>query len=143
MALQWIHESHPVWDGDKERVIGGAPEGAFVLPFDRGDEVPGEWWAVRDGDDGPVVGYGRLDITTFGDAEVLLASDPDRQGEGVGGFILQRLEDEAADRGINYVFNEIRPHDQQDEVASWLTAHGFEGSRDGGLRKRVRATTAS
>lgn len=137
MTLQWVHEKSPVvWDADKERVIGGAPEGAFVLPFATGDHVPGEWWHVRD-DDGRVVGYGRLDTTWGGDAEVLLATDPDHQGEGIGSFILAHLEDEAAHRGVNYVFNLIREHDQRDQVYDWLTAHGFRGRPDGDLRKRV------
>ena len=34
-TLAWVREDHPVWDDDKARVIGGAPEGAFVLPFRR------------------------------------------------------------------------------------------------------------
>ena len=59
--LTWVREDDPIWDADKQRVIGGAPEGAFVLPFADGDALPGEWWSARDGD-GTVVGYGRLDI---------------------------------------------------------------------------------
>lgn len=137
MGLQWVHEKSPTWDADKQRVIGGAPAGAFVLPFDEGDKLPGDWWEVRDGDDGPVVGYGRLDVTWGGNAEILLASDPDRQGRGIGTFILGRLEDEAANRGINYVFNTVREHDRRDQVEGWLTAHGFREFGDGELRKRV------
>lgn len=143
MTLVWERETNPVaWDRDKQRVIGGAPDGAFVLPFDEGDHLPGEWWHVRDGDgDGaPIVGYGRLDTTGLGDAEILLASDPARQGQGIGSFILQRLEDEAAARGFNYVHNVIRPHEEREQVHSWLTAHGFVGSDEGELRKRVKSS---
>ena len=50
MELRWVREDTPVWDADKKRVIGGAPEGAFVIPFADGQELPGEWWSVRDGD---------------------------------------------------------------------------------------------
>ena len=138
MELEWEREPAPVtWDEDKERVIGGAPDGAFVLPFDVGDRVPGEWWHATA--DGEVVGYGRLDTTGLGDAEVLLASDPDHQGEGIGSFVLARLEHEAAARGFNYVHNVIRPHDARPAVHAWLTARGFTGPDDGELRKRIRS----
>ena len=140
MSLTWEHEKSPaIWDADKQRVIGGAPEGAFVLPFEEGDHLPGEWWHVRDGDDGPIVGYGRLDMTWGGDAEILLATDPSHQGEGVGSFILAHLEHEAATKGVNYILNVIREHDARDDVHAWLTARGFQGPADGDLRKRVRA----
>ena len=95
MTLTWARDERPVWDADKARVIGGAPEGAFVIAFHEGDALPGEWFVARDGDD--VVGYGRLDIGWGGDAEILLAVDPERQEAGIGSFVLARLEDEAAE----------------------------------------------
>ena len=138
--LAWVHEPAPVWDADKRRVIGGAPDGAFVLPFRDGDTLPGEWWSAREpGATGEVVGYGRLDISWGGDAEILLAVDPDRQGSGIGSFVLAALEDEAASRGLNYVYNTIREHDQREQVHDWLVVRGFRGSADGDLRKRVVA----
>jgi len=136
--LTWVRDAAPVWDADKVRVIGGAPEGAFVLPFEEGDQLPGDWWSVRDAD-GEVVGYGRLDTTWGGDAEILLAVTPERQETGVGSFILGRLEQEAASRGINYVHNRIREHEQRDLVHDWLVVRGFRGPVDGDLRKRVGA----
>ena len=87
-----------MWDADKARVIGGAPEGAFVLTFTDGESLPGDWWSAR-GADGEVVGYGRLDTTWGGDAEILLAVAPDRQESGVGTFILGKLDEEAAVAG--------------------------------------------
>jgi GNAT superfamily N-acetyltransferase len=137
--LSWIHEDAPVWDADKARVIGGAPAGAFVIPFEDGDALPGDWWAARDGD-GEVVGYGRLDTTWGGDAEILLAVAPDRQEHGVGTFILAKLDEEAGARGINYIHNRIRDHAQRDVVHDWLVVRGFRGSVDGDLRKRVGTT---
>jgi GNAT superfamily N-acetyltransferase len=138
VSLTWVREESPVWDADKQRVIGGAPEGAFELPFSDGDAVPGEWWSARDdGADGAVVGYGRLDISWGGDAEILLAVAPDRQQQGIGGFVLGKLEDEAAARGINYVYNTIREHSTRDLVHDWLVVRGFRGPVDGDLRKRV------
>ena len=138
--LTWAREQKPVWDQDKVRVIGGAPDGAFVLPFELGDDLPGDWWRVTD-EDGGVVGYGRLDTTWGGDAEILMASDPANQGTGVGSFVLERLEEEAESRGINYVHNTIRAeHPQRDLVRDWLVVRGFRGTVDGDLRKRVGST---
>lgn len=134
--LKWSHEPNPTWDADKTRVIGGAPEGAFALPFKEGDELPGDWWSAR-GADGEVLGYGRLDTTWGGDAEILLAVAGDHQESGVGTFILDRLDDEAASRGINYIHNRIRDHEQRDIVHDWLVVRGFRGPIDGDLRKRV------
>ncbi|GGF57220.1 hypothetical protein GCM10011519_33960 [Marmoricola endophyticus] len=140
MALAWVREDDPVWDADKRRVIGGAPEGAFVLPFADGDPLPGEWWSARDaGADGTVLGYGRLDVTWGGDAEILLAVDPAGQEKGVGSFVLARLEDEAAARDLNYVHNRIREHADADRVHDWLVVRGFRGSTSEDLRKRVGA----
>ena len=138
--LTWTREEHPVWDDDKVRVIGGSPDGAFVLPFALGADLPGDWWRVTD-EQGAVVGYGRLDTTWGGDAEILMASDPAAQGVGVGSFLLERLEEEAESRGINYVHNTIRAeHPQRDLVHDWLVVRGFRGTVDGDLRKRVGST---
>lgn len=134
--LNWVREESPMWDADKARIVGGAPEGAFVLAFGDGEALPGDWWSARDGNN-VVVGYGRLDATWGGDAEILLAVAPDRQESGVGTFILERLEEEAAARGINYINNRIRDHAQRDFVHDWLVVRGFRGPVDGDLRKRV------
>ena len=134
--LSWVRDDPPVWDADKARVIGAAPTGAFVLTAQAGDQLPGEWWSARDSE-GTVVGYGRLDTTWGGDAEILLAVAPDRQEQGIGTFILQKLDDEAGARGINYIHNRIRDHAQRDFVHDWLVVRGFSGPAEGDLRKRV------
>jgi GNAT superfamily N-acetyltransferase len=135
--LTWVREETPVWDADKQRVIGGAPEGAFDLPFAEGDPLPGEWWSARDGE--TVVGYGRLDIGWGGDAEILLAVDPARQEEGIGTFVLGALEGEALRRGINYVYNVVPDHPERIVVHDWFVIRGFRGPIDGDLRKRLGA----
>lgn len=138
MNLVWFREESPVWDADMQRVIGGAPEGAFELPFSTDGALPGEWWSARDGSaGGAVVGYGRLDVSWGGDAEILLAVDPGHRERGIGSFLLAKLEAEAAARGINYVYNTIREHDARDLVHDWLVVRGFRGPVDGDLRKRV------
>lgn len=138
MRYEWIRENPPYWDAEKARILGGAPEGALQLPkFGEGDLLPGEWWRVQEG--ASVVGYGWMDCT-WGDAEILLAVDPTRQRMGVGTFILDRLEEEGRERGVNYLYNLVRPsHPDKESVGRWLEARRFEKSPDERLMRRVGA----
>jgi|SoiMethySBSTD1v2_1073268.scaffolds.fasta_scaffold10076_6 GNAT superfamily N-acetyltransferase len=136
MALSWIREDTPRWDAGKQAIVGGAPQGALdVGRFSAGDLVPGEWFRVEDG--GKTVGYGWMDCT-WGDAEVTLAVDPKRRRAGIGAFIVEHLGKEAAARGVNYLYNAVRPtHPERDAVTRWLTEQGFVQSGDGLLKRRV------
>ena len=126
--LTWTHEDSPTWDADKQRVIGSAPEGALDLSYTDGDALPGDWWSARTSD-GAVVGYGWLDATWGGDAEILLAVDAGSQQQGVGSFVIDRLEHEAASRGLNYVYNTVRAsHPDRDDLHDWLAVRGYRGS---------------
>jgi len=137
MPLSWIHEDTPRWDARKAAIIGGAPPGIFDLPaLGEGDLAPGEWFRVEDG--GEVAGYGWMDCT-WGDAEILLAVAPAFHRRGVGTFILDRLEEEAAPRGLNYLSNAVRPtHPDREAVTAWLVGRGFKPSGDGLLKRRVQ-----
>jgi GNAT superfamily N-acetyltransferase len=139
MKLEWVHENPPHWDEPKARIVGGAPRGTFahVETYRPGDLLPGEWWRAEDG--GSAAGYGWLDCT-WGDAEILLAVDPDRQRGGVGTFILDRLEHEAASRGVNYMYNVVRTgHPDRAGVIAWLRRRGFAPAHDEErLQRRVR-----
>lgn len=137
MGLHWIHESPAVWDPPKRAILEAAPEGSLPpLRHEEGELVPGEWWRVETGG-GEVAGYGWMDHT-WGDAEILLAVHPDHRGRGVGTFILDRLEREAAGQGLNYLYNVVRPtHPDPRGVAEWLRRRGFRASDDGSLRRQV------
>lgn len=138
MALTWKIQPNPVWDDDKERVVGGAPPGALDISYRLGTPVPGDWWVAED-ESGAIVGFGWLDATWGGDAEILLAVNPSSQQSGVGTFILGQLEREAAKRGMNYVYNTVREtHPGREVVHDWLAVRGYWGSSsDTTLRKRV------
>ncbi len=138
--LTWSHEPNPTWDADKQRVVGSAPPGALDLSYADGASLPGDWWAART-PDGTVVGYGWLDATWGGDAEILLAVEASAQKHGVGSFVIGKLEDEAARRGLNYVYNTVRDsHPQRDDLHDWLAVRGYRGgTSDTTLRKRVGA----
>jgi GNAT superfamily N-acetyltransferase len=137
MALHWIREDTPVWDDAKQAIVDSAPGGALELPkLAAGDLAPGEWFRVEE--DGVIRGYGWMDCT-WGDAEITLAVDQAQRGKGVGAFIVQHLEEEAAARGVNYLYNAVRlAHPERSAVTRWLENLGFQPSGDGLLKKRVR-----
>lgn len=135
MAFRWIHEHPAVWDADKARVVGAAPPGVFNLGAPSpGALLPGDWWRVDDG--GGAIGFGQMDHS-WGDAEVLLVVDPDRQRSGVGTYILDRLEEEARARGINYLYNVVPDaHPDRAGLTRWLQRRGFAASDEGHLLRR-------
>ena len=137
MPLAWFHEDTPKWDTGKAEVVGKTPAGVFEWsPPGLGELVPGEWFRVED--DGVVAGYGWMDCS-WGDAEVSLAVSPGHRNRGVGAFIVDRLDEEAAARGVNYLYNAVRKtHPDGPRVTAWLERQGFVVSGDGLLKRRVR-----
>lgn len=138
MTFLWLEEKPARWDTHKARIIGEAPPGSFDARFRRckpGDLLPGEWWRVEH--EGRAVGYGWLDVV-WGDAEITVASDPAFERRGVGTFILSELEREARQRGLNNLYNIVRPtHPRHEDVSGWLERRGFRASEDGGLFRRI------
>src|SRR5262245_42352336 len=135
MTRRWVHESPARWDANKEAVLGGAPAGALDLDALRRSEIlPGDWWRVEE--EGRTVAYGFMDAV-WGDAEILVAVSSQAQGQGLGGFVLERLEEEARARGLRYLYNVVRPsHPRGAEVTRWLTSRGFKDSDQGGVLRR-------
>ncbi len=138
MGLRWIYESPPYWDADKSRIVAGVGPGIFdpgLVDQIEGTLLANDWWRVVQDD--VTVGYGWMD-TTWGDAEILLAVQPAARGQGVGTFILDRLEHEARGRGIHYLYNAVPgTHPSHDEVTAWLQARKFTASEDGQLLRAV------
>jgi GNAT superfamily N-acetyltransferase len=140
--LHWTKEDTPRWDAGKQRMFG--PAELAAVGFDQpapGEPMANEWWRVSD-DDGTVAGYGWLD-SEWGDAEITFLVDPSRRGAGIGAFIVNQLEAEAAERGLNYIYNVVpTSHPDPDWMRGWLLAHGF-GRGHGDLRRRVRPVTTA
>lgn len=141
MDLTWERESNARWDADKQALFSALPVGLFpdLHATDPGGAVPGDWWRVRAGGS-DVAGFGWMDVT-WGDAEVLLAVSPVWQRHGVGTFILDRLDEEAARRGLRYLYNVVPAvHPDPARVRRWLELRGFVSSGEGGLlRRQVRS----
>jgi N-acetylglutamate synthase-like GNAT family acetyltransferase len=141
MALSWKRDV-PTWDEDKQRIIGSAPAGIFDTRYAQnkiGATVPCDWYRVED--DGRTVGYGWLDVV-WGDAEILLATDPEYRDKGVGTFILENIDKQARRMGVNYIYNVVRPtHPDGDKVRAWLEKRGFHTEPDGRLTRRVGAAS--
>ena len=140
-ALYWTREDTPRWDADKQRLFGPAELAATGLtPPGSGEPVADEWWHATNADD-QVVGYGWLD-SEWGDAEITFLVSAGQRGRGIGTYIVDRLEAEAAARGLNYIYNVVPAgHPDQARVIAWLTSQGF-AAHDGVLRRRVRADAA-
>lgn len=138
MALDWIRETPPCWDAEKQHIVGDASPGIFDRRYANlaiGAPLLGEWWRVES--DGRTLGYGWLDAV-WGDAEILLATAPAARRHGVGTFILEQLEAEARARGLNYLYNVIRPsHPGAADLRGWLERHGFEAAPDSSLVRAV------
>lgn len=138
MALTWTKQDVPRWDPDKQRVFGEEELAAVGLerPGD-GEPVPDEWWSVAR--DGEVVGYGWLD-SEWGDAEIAFVVAPAARGTGIGGYVVDHLADEAAKRGLRYVYNVVPDtHPDPAWMTRWLGEHGFHAGTDGTLRRTVPA----
>jgi GNAT superfamily N-acetyltransferase len=137
VTLHWNKEDAPRWDADKQRLFGDGELAAVGV--DRpNDDVPlaDEWWRVTD-DAGTVLGYGWLD-SEWGDAQITFLVGAAHRGAGVGEFILDRLEQEAGKRGLNYIYNVVpATHPDPAWMTHWLTLHGFVAGT-GDLRRRVR-----
>ena len=136
VGLGWAKEDAPRWDADKQRLFGptelasvGMGEPAAGAP------LADEWFRVTD-DAGTVVGYGWLDAQ-WGDAQITFLVDPARRGSGIGEYIVDGLEREAAERGLNYVYNVVPDtHPDRGWMEAWLEDRGFiPGAGD--LRRRV------
>ena len=140
MGLRWTKENTPRWDTGKQQMFGPAELAAVGFAAPAPDEpMADEWWRVSD-DDGTVVGYAWLD-SEWGDAEITFLVDPARRGAGIGGFIVNQLEAEAAARGLNYIYNVVpRSHPDPVWMTGWLLGHGF-GNGHGDLRRPVRHTS--
>jgi GNAT superfamily N-acetyltransferase len=137
MTLTWTKENSPRWDAGKQALFGPDELAAvgMVAPS-AGQPVADEWWRVTEGNE--VAGYGWLD-TEWGDARITFIVAPARRGRGVGDFILERLEEEAAARGLNYIYNVVPDtHPDGGWIRHWLSAHGFHEASRGQLRRQVR-----
>ncbi|MEQ1503435.1 MAG: GNAT family N-acetyltransferase [Myxococcota bacterium] len=135
--FDWSHDRPPLWDVSKRQIVGAAPRGVFpaLKQLTEGALAPGDWWAVRF--EGRVVGWGWMDVT-WGDAEVSFAVDPDAQRQGVGAFIVDRLDEEAARQGLRYLYNVVPAvHPDGAKLTVWLERQGFVPSGDGGLLRRA------
>jgi GNAT superfamily N-acetyltransferase len=136
MTLTWTKENSPRWDAGKQQLFGPAELAAVGMPAPAPEApVANEWWRVTEGD--ALAGYGWLD-SEWGDARITFVVAPGQRGRGVGRFILERLEDEAAARGLNYIYNVVPDtHPDGMWIRNWLSMNGFHEASRGQLRRQV------
>ncbi len=141
MSLGWQKDDDPHWDADRQRLFGATELASVGMerPED-GAAIADEWWRVTDSEE--LLGYGWLD-SEWGDAQISFLVAPAHRGAGVGAFALDRLEDEARRRGLNYIYNVVPAgHPDPTWMTHWLSMHGFRDSGRGELRRQVRAAAA-
>lgn len=134
----WRPEPQPVPYDDVKKAFFSSLQPGVVRVNPAGSYLPGTWWKLEES--GATLGYGWMDVT-WGDAQILLAVAPDARRGGHGKTILQKLEHEAHEAGLAYMFNTIpSDHPDPDGVRAFLTENGFEASGldSNMLRKRVR-----
>jgi GNAT superfamily N-acetyltransferase len=138
MGFTWTKETRPRWDADKQAAFDTVALASVGMQAPAsGAAIADEWWRVAD-DAGNLVGYGWLD-SEWGDAQIAFLVVPLARGGGAGEFILNRLEAEAAARGLNYIYNVVPAgHPDPQWMTYWLTLHGFYPSPLGDLRRQVR-----
>lgn len=139
MGFTWTKETRPRWDADKQAAFDAVALASVGMKAPTSDAaIADEWWRVAD-DVGNLIGYGWLD-SEWGDAQIAFFVTPRARGNGAGEFILNRLEAEAAARGLNYIYNVIPAgHPDPQWMTYWLTQHGFYPSPHGDLRRQVHA----
>jgi GNAT superfamily N-acetyltransferase len=138
MTLTWTKEDRPRWDADKRRLFGEAELASVGRQAAVDDAfIADEWWRVTD-ETGTLVGYGWLDLE-WGDARISFLVAPAHRGHDRGDFILEQLEAEARNRGLNYIYNLVpATHPDRPWMTHWLALHGFHKSARGDLRRQVR-----
>ena len=138
MGFTWTKETSPQWDADKQAAFDTVALASVGMQAPAsGAAIADEWWRVAD-NAGNLVGYGWLD-SEWGDAQIAFLVVPLARGGGAGEFILNRLEAEAAARGLNYIYNVVPAgHPDPQWMTYWLTLHGFYPSPLGDLRRQVR-----
>ena len=143
MSWIWTAEEAPCWSAAKADAFSPAGPALHGLGDPAEGAALGDAWWRAEADDGELLGFGRLD-DTWGDAEVLVVVAPAHRGTGVGAWIMDRLEQEAARRSLNYVYNVVPlAHPAGTEVTAWLERRGFVATDGGELRRRVTTTAVT
>ncbi|WP_339243074.1 GNAT family N-acetyltransferase [Paenibacillus sp. FSL F4-0243] len=98
-----VKEENPIWDNEKENIVGNVEVGTFNLEnVVVGEELCQEWFKLIDDNVG-VLGFGWIDYNN-NNFEISVAVHKDYQGSGSGSIIIEELERIAKEKG----FNEVR-----------------------------------
>jgi GNAT superfamily N-acetyltransferase len=135
--MDLIKEEHSVWDTEKEIIFAEVSDGTFdnLNNLELGSQLNQEWWKLID-DNERVLGFGWINYEN-GDFEISLVVDTNHQGEGLGSFIIEKLEAIALEKGFNEVVAIVKKTNPNSEemidwlykksyVAYWLGLEGFE-----------------
>ena len=134
-----MKEDVPHWDADKQRLFDDAALRSVGMdPSRDGARSPtnGGGWSPTTARSSATAGS----TASGGTRRSRSSSIPAHRGEGIGAFVLDRLEDEAHKRGLNYIYNVVPDtHPDRAWMTGWLEQHGLHESSQGDLRRQVGA----
>ncbi|MFE4354013.1 GNAT family N-acetyltransferase [Peribacillus butanolivorans] len=134
--MKLIKEENPIWDIEKENIVGKVEGGTFNLDnLEVGTQLHQEWWKLIDDND-RVLGFGWINYEN-GDFEISLAVHKDYQGSGSGSIIIEGLESIAKEKGFNKtvaIVKKTNPNSlkmikwlyQKKYMAYWMGLEGME-----------------
>ncbi len=89
----FIYEENPIWDLNKERIIGPERESFCIEDVEVNAELPYEWWRLEDDTTHEILGYGWITVNEkVNEAEISLCIAQEHRGERIGEQILNNLE---------------------------------------------------
>ncbi|GAA0337262.1 hypothetical protein GCM10008967_29430 [Bacillus carboniphilus] len=101
--MEIIKEEHSIWDTEKEIIFAEVADGTFdnLNNLELGLQLNQEWWKLIDENE-KVLGFGWVNYEND-DFEISLVVDTNHQGEGLGSFIIEKLEAIALEKGFNKI----------------------------------------
>ena len=91
----FIYEENPIWDLNKERIIGKKVESFPIETVKLNDQLPYKWWRLEDDTNNEVLGYGWIAVDEDkNETEVSLCIAEEHRGKKIGIQILNNLEQE-------------------------------------------------
>lgn len=89
----FIYENNPVWDLNKERIIGSESESFCIGNVEINASLPYKWWRLEDDTTQDVLGYGWIEVNENArETEISICIAQEHRGEGIGKKILNNLE---------------------------------------------------
>jgi len=117
------YEIDPVWDKDKERIIGSEAD-SFDINAKIDGSLPYDWWYLKKYNE--VIGYGWLNVNED-DVEISISISKEHRNKGLGTKTLHHLEQQILSRNLpkNIVVTVYGTNIHRFKVAKMLKSNGY------------------